>query len=228
MSAGSITDFLNELSESESLAALRTAYNQQSPLVFKVETSPNPIKAFIGTFIDKRVMLITEPINQEIPTEKEISIKFFIGTEVFFIKTNLKAHMNHYYFDMSAKVIQLKRRKEPRYVIPKTWQQGATIISKPPVQEFINCNVIDISNSGMRVEVLNFMPIYQRNDIIKIKFHIHKRSEVGTMAIVRFILVRQGFNTQLGLEFADISKVHSERVASIVGDIQLFNSSVKN
>lgn len=226
-SSAPITDFLNELVESESLAALRAAHNQQSPLVFKIDTSPVPVKAFIGTFIDKRVMLVTEPPNQELPVNQEVSIKFFLGTEVFFIKTSFKIHMNHYYFDMGTKVIQLKRRKEPRYLIPKSWNQDATIISKPPVQEFIKCSIIDISNSGMRLEVLNFMPNYQRNDIIKVKFQIHKRGEVGTMAIVRFILVRAGFNTQLGLEFADISPVQAQRVTGIVSDIQLFNSTVK-
>jgi c-di-GMP-binding flagellar brake protein YcgR len=128
---------------------------------------------------------------------------------------------------MNLKVIQLKRRREPRFNIPKKWPQSASILIGAPQPEFIKCNVVDISLSGIRFEILQQHPEYKREDIIKIKFQIYKRAEVSTLAIVRFILVRPNASSILGLEFAEISNIQKERVAHIVQDIHLYNSTNK-
>lgn len=228
MSNNGITEFLNELNEKDSVMALQEANNRNSPLVFKIENHEQPIKAFINAFVDKKVFIVTEPESIAIPLNKEISMKFFVGTEVYFIKTSIKTHNNRFYFDMATKVIQLKRRKEPRFLIPKNWMQvGAIYLGK--ANEFLKCNVIDISNSGIRFEVLDqLQPNLKRDDFIKIKFQVHKRAEIQTMAVVRFILNRSNANSLLGLEFLNMTDIQSQRVASIVSDIELFNSTQKN
>jgi hypothetical protein len=226
ITSGGITEFLNELAESDALAALKEAYSSRSPFVFKVEGVDQPTKAYINSFADKKIFLTTEPgIN--LPTDKEISLKFLVGTEVYFIKTIFKLHMNRFYIDMNAKVIQLKRRKEPRFLIPKGWNQSGAILL-PKGAEVLNCNVMDISKSGVRFEIIDPVKIpFHRDDIIKIKFQVHKRGEVATTAIVRFFMNRPNSTALMGLEFANITEVQNERVASIVDDIQMFNSTHK-
>lgn len=224
---GGITEFLNELSETDGLAALKGAYSNRSPFVFKLEGIDQPVKAYIESFADKKVILSPEPATLNLPVDKEVSIKFLVGTEVYFIKTVFKNHLNRFCIDMNAKVIQLKRRKEPRFLIPKGWNQSATLILQNATQT-LNCNVIDISKSGIRFELLE-QPKLQlhRDDIVKIKFQIHKRGEVQTTAIVRFSLNRPNATSLLGLEFANITEVQNERVASIVNDIELFLAAHK-
>lgn len=225
---GGITDFLSELGETESLSVLREAYSRQSPLIFKLETTEQPVRARIGAFIDKRVVILPEPGDMTLPLDKEISIKFNVGTEIYFIKTTFKAHLNKFYVDMGTKVIQLKRRKEPRFNIPKTWNQSAYVIVSANSAEQIKCSVFDISNSGVRFEIAHQVQVkFQRDDILNIRFQVHKRSEVSTMAIVRFVLNRPNANTLLGMEFANISDVQGQRVASIVSDIQMHNSTIR-
>ena len=226
-SPSGITEFLNELNETEALTALHDAHSLRSPLVFKLENVAQPLKAYINTFADKKAIITPEPpVN--LPLDKEVSIKFFVGTEVYFIKTTFKSHLNRFYIDMNSKVIQLKRRKEPRFTLPKGWNQSGGILL-PKVSEVIRCNVLDISKSGVRFEVLEPLNIpFRRDDIIKIKFQIHKRAEVVTTAIVRFALIRTNANSIMGLEFANISDVQNERVASIVNDIQMHNSTQKS
>lgn len=218
MSANGITEFLSELSESDSLATLRMAHVQKSAFVFKVDVHPTPIKAYIESFSDKRAILSTEVAEVKLSPEAEISMKFNVGTEVYFLKTSLKSYLNRYFFDMGSKVIQLKRRKEPRYLIPPKFSQSATLQSS---DGDLPCKVIDISQSGIRLEVLKPGPAYQREDIIKIKFQIHKRAEMQTLAIVRFALNRPGFNQIIGMEFiAEMPEAQRQRVASIVEDIK--------
>jgi len=226
-STGGITEFLNELSETEGLAALKGAYTSRSPFIFKIEGVEQPVKAYINAFADKKVILTPEPATLNLPMDKEISLKFLVGTEVYFIKTVFKNHLNRVCIDMSAKVIQLKRRKEPRYLIPKGWNQTGTLILQNATQT-LKCNVIDISKSGIRFELLEQPKLHlHRDDIVKIKFQIHKRGEVQTTAIVRFSLNRPNATSLLGLEFANITEVQNERVASIVTDIELYLSTHK-
>jgi hypothetical protein len=220
-----ITEFLCELNESDSVFALQAAHKQKSPLIFKLDSMAAPIKASIDNFLDTRAFLSAEVNVHKIEPDKEISIKFNLGTEVYFIKTRIKNYLNRYYFDMTTKVIQLKRRREPRYLVPKKWTQTAAIVIGTTRTELIKCNVIDISLSGIRFDVLQQHRDYKRDDMIKIKFQIYKRADVTTLAVVRFVLPRHNASTVLGLEFAEISNIQKERVALIIQDIQLFDSS---
>lgn len=222
-----MAEFLSELTESESLATLRAAHSQQSPFIFKLDAETQPMKMLITNFLDKRAILDTEVNKVKLPEDKEISFKFHVGTEVFFVKTLVRSHLNRYYFDMASKVIQLKRRKEPRYFLPKKWNHTAHIVINQQKSQYLKCVVQDISLSGIRFEVLEGITNYKRDDIIQIKFQIHKRAEVMTQAIVRFVLNRPNLNTLLGLEMAETSDVNKQRIANIIEDINLYNATTK-
>lgn len=223
MSAAQVgsADFLSELNASDSLAALKSAHSEKSSLVFSIGTPPKPYKTSIDNFLDKRAILAGLK-DHNLPSDREISFKFHVGTETYFIKTFIKSHLNRYYFDMTSKVLQLKRRREPRYLVPKKWSQTASMQSNP-------CTVVDLSLSGIRFEfsAKQKLAVYQRDDIISLKFQIHKRGEVSATAIVRFILSRPDNSVIMGLEFADISEVQSKRVASLIEDIIIFSSVSK-
>ena len=171
-------DFLSELNEKDSLAALKSAHSEKSVLVFSIGTPPKPHKTSIDNFLGKRAILTSSLKEPALPEDREVSFKFHVGTETYFIKTFIKSHLNRYYFDMASKVLQLKRRREPRYLVPKKWSQSAALQSVP-------CSVVDISLSGIRFEFSgkHTIPVLQRDDIVSVKFQIHKRSEVAATAI---------------------------------------------
>lgn len=220
-------DFLSELNESESLAALRNAHSERSALVYSLGAPPKAFKIFIDNFLDKRTILTSGSTEHALPTGQEISFKFHVGTETYFLKTFIKTHLNRYYFDMNSKVVQLKRRRESRYLVPKKWNQTALLLVK--FAKPVSCMVVDLSLSGIRLELSERqeVPICEHEDIVSIKFQIHKRSEVSATAIVRFVLNKPGKNVVIGLDFAKITEVQSARVASLVQDIILFGTTSK-
>lgn len=122
--------------------------------------------ATINSLSDKKVILHIEPAGAAIKLETDVSMKFNIGTEVYFIKAPIKSYLNNYYFDFSATVIQLKRRREPRYQIPKKWSQTAFLLNFRPDMRTVNCIVHDISLSGIRLEILN--PLITLDDGLKV------------------------------------------------------------
>lgn len=226
--ARSVTDFLNELDERESLVALQMAYSQKSALYFKTEAAEKIVMCTIDALVDKRVMLKLESPEMPVSVDVEISIKFNIGTEVYFIKTPIKKLLGKPYFETNVKVIQLKRRKEPRYLIPKKWLQTAAVLGAHAKIKPVPCSVINISRSGMRLEVKDLTQLpFQRDDLIKIQFQIHRRAEVNCEALVRFFMNRLNQGTFLGLELVFATDMQKERVAGIVEDLIGFQKGQK-
>lgn len=228
-SSGGITEYIKELTELDSLATLQKARTQKSMLTFKLDNYQHPIKTIIDNFSDKRVILQNDLKNLTITNKQEITITFHVGTEVFFIKTFIKSHLNRYYFDMASPVLHLQRRKEPRFLIPKKWNQTGFIITSSIKSKQPPFTVIDISLSGMRLEVKppHLINECKTNDVIKIKFQIYKRAEIITKAVIRHALHKNEGPSFLGLEFAKMPNLESERLSSIIEDICLFNSATK-
>ncbi|MBC7419447.1 MAG: PilZ domain-containing protein [Bdellovibrio sp.] len=224
----SITDFLNPLDERESLVTLQNAYAQRSVFYFKTDASEKTVAASIDSFVDKKVILKLETPDIPVTIDVDVNIKFNIGTEVYFAKTPIQRHLGLPCFDLGAKIIQLKRRKEPRYLIPKKWIHTAGLVSSQPNMKPIPCSVVDISLSGMRLEIKDLTQIEcKRDEVIKIQFQVHRRAEVTCNAVVRFYMNRLHHGTLLGLELVFSKDMQKERVASIVEDIISFQNGQK-
>ena len=220
MSSPGVIDFLVELTESDAAIVLQNAFNQKSAFVFKLAESAIPFQTSIESFFDRRVILDKDVALVQFNLEQDVSIKFNIGTEVYFVKTKLKKYLNRIYFDKSSKIIQLKRRKEPRYVIPKKWNQTATLGG-------IACLVQDISVSGIRFECVDQGVTFKTKEIVQIQFQIYKRGMVEVEAIVHFFLNRKGQSSLIGMEFKNISNLQQEKIKSVIDDIINFQAAAK-
>lgn len=228
MSTTSVTEFLNELDEKDSITTLQSCYSHKSALIFKTDASPNAVKATIESFTDKKVVLSLENNDTPVTTEVVVSIKFNIGTEIYFVKAPLKKYLNKVYFDQTTRVIQLKRRKEPRYQIPKKWTQTAAVLNPTLELRSVKVNVVDISLSGIRLEVLQELNFCKMGDTLKFQFQIYKRAEIVCEGIVRFVLTRKGSGPIIGIEFTNLKDNQKERIANIVEDLVMFTSNQKS
>lgn len=213
-----VGEFLTELEEKEAFLVLHNCFTQNSEMILKNEMDPNPISAKIGFFADKKVFLDTSQIEKLSTFHGLTSIKFFVGTEVYFIKTTLEVANDQICFDQNSKIIQLRRRREPRYNIPERWNQAAAVWSielkiKNPAR------VIDISYHGCRFEVPKLSLSINKGDQIRIQYQIFKRADVVCDAIVRFVMRKPNGTTVLGLEFTQLQKSHKSRINSIVDDL---------
>lgn len=211
-------EFLIELEEKDAFLVLHNCFTLNSDLILKNETDPNPISVKIGYFADKKIFLET-PLAEKLATFVGLtSIKFFIGTEVYFVKTTLEVTDDQICFDQGAKIIQLRRRKEPRYNIPEKWNQTAAVWSielkiKNPAK------VTDISYNGCRFEVPKLSISINKGDQIRIQYQIFKRADVVCDAIVRFMMRKPNGTVVLGLEFTQLQKSHKSRINNIVEDL---------
>jgi c-di-GMP-binding flagellar brake protein YcgR len=219
-------EFLIELEEKEAFLALHNCFTAGSDLTIRNEIEPTPVSAKIGFFADKKVYLETAHADKLAAFTGQTSIKFFIGTEVYFIKTTLEVVEKQICFDQSSKVVQLRRRKEPRYNIPEKWNQTAAIWSIE-LQIKNEAKVTDISLGGCRFEIPKLSLDINKGDQIRLQYQIFKRANVVCDAIVRFIMRKPNGTAVLGLEFTQLQKGHKSRIDSIVEDL-INHYTVKN
>ncbi len=220
----SIAEYLDQLDERRSLEVLQKCYSQKASLIFKADNSAQMIKANIDSFSNKKVILKFDQPDVVISEHQAKSIKFNIGTEVFFTKVLIKRFMNNYYFDISAQVIKLKRRQETRYFIPKKWPQSANIVNYAVTAKLIPCQIHDISASGIRIETSLPQITFSKEDLLHIRFSIYKRAEIRCEAVIHFILQHEKMGSILGLEFVMLKPLQREKIQSLVDDIIQFTA----
>lgn len=216
-------EFLVELEEKESLAVMQKCIDSFSELIIKVDGDPQAYTAEIKKS-DNENVLLDSTFKEKLSTIDDlVSIKFFIGTEVYFIKTKMSLIEDQLSFPEKSKIIQLKRRKEERYNIPEKWQQLAAIWSIQ-LKTKNDARIIDISYSGIRFEVPELALDVNKGDKIRIQFKMNKRSEVICDAIVRFKLKKPNDVHLFGMEFSRMQDSQRSRIRSMVDDIIALNS----
>jgi hypothetical protein len=219
MSVANPGEFLTELDAQEAYLVLHNCFTQNSELMMKNDIDPQPVQAKIDSFANNKLFLNTPNVDRVSLFIGLTSIKFFIGTEVYFIKTEVKIQDNAPYIDQNVKIVQLKRRKEPRFNIPEKWSQKAAVWS---IEKKIknDARVIDISNGGIKFEIPKLTIPIIKGEQIRIQYQIFKRAEVVCDAVVRFILQKPNGTALLGLEFTQLQKSHKSRISSIVEDLE--------
>jgi len=220
MSNGGVIDFLVDVPDDEVISVLQSASSQKAIFVFKLAEFPNPLQTTIESFFEKRVILDKDIAQLQFNPEQDVSIKFNVGTEVYFVKTKLKRYLNRVYFERTAKIVQLKRRKEPRFIIPKKWTQAAQLNGVP-------CLVQDISLSGIRFECADSKIVFKTKEIVKIQFQIYKRAEISAEAIIHFFLSRTNSSSLIGMEFKNVAENHKDKVKAIIDDINNYQAAFK-
>lgn len=211
-------EFLVELEESEGFSALQNCLTAGSELILRNESDPSAVAAKMSSFADQKVFLETTQVEKLSTFKGLTSIKFFIGTEVYFVKTPLEVVDQKVCFEQSAKVVQLRRRKEPRYNIPEKWNQISAIWSIE-LKLKNEGKVTDISNGGCRYEIPNLTLELKKGDKIRLQYQIFKRAVVVCDGIIRFIMRKSNGTTILGLEFVDLQKGNKARIDNIVEDL---------
>ncbi len=216
------SEYLVEMPDAEALHLISQSMTNQIDFSIKFEKLVQPISAKIEK-IGQGIIYFKPKISLNVAIESQIgTIKFFIGTEVYFIKNVISVQNGLITVDHFSKIIQFKRRKHVRYVIPEKWSQSATIRSMETKFK-ANARVIDLSIGGIRLEVAELTQIFNKNESLRIQFQIFKRAEVICDAVVKFCGQKTNGVSMLGLEFQAVQEGHKSRIRNVIEDIIYFN-----
>ncbi len=216
-------EFLVELDEKESLVVLQQSFLLKTDLVVKPENDPTAYKTIISGFLDTKVILDTEHFDRLAEAKGIATIKFSVGAEIYFVKTLLTQFQNKICFSKNIKVVHLKRRKEPRYVIPTKWNQLAHVWDLETKSK-MDARVLDISKSGIKFEIKEPKFSFQKEKIARIQFQIYKRAEVVCDAEVRFFAIGKTSTALMGMSLVLVTENQKSRIESIIEDLILYNT----
>ena len=216
-------EFLVELDEKESLMVLQQSFLLKTDLIVKPENDPTAYKTNISGFLDTKVILDTEHYDRLADTKGVATVKFSVGSEIYFVKTFLTQFQNKICFSKNVKVVHLKRRKEPRYVIPPKWNQLANIWDLETKGK-MDARVLDISKSGIKFEIKEPKFSFQKEKVARIQFQIYKRAEVVCDAEVRFFAIGKTGIALMGMSLVLVTENQKSRIDSIIEDLVLHST----
>ncbi|MFZ3230761.1 MAG: hypothetical protein WA160_11195 [Pseudobdellovibrio sp.] len=213
-----ILDYLSELKPDEVSKVFEIIQRRSLKIQFK---SPENEKVgfvqFVATESANKLCLIFKKdfnlINQT------LTFKIKIGTEIYFFKTNIKSLANDFFIQGPFKLYKLIRRKNVRYIVPDSWAQSGCILAAQKKIMNSKFNIIEISNSGMRILVFPQLPRYEKKQQIQITFKIHKRAVITVSAIIKHMKNNKLGGPILGLEFVFENAMIQNRIQNICEDL---------
>lgn len=150
----------------------------------------------------------------------EITIKIISDNRLFLLKTKIKKSDEVYYFDNCEHLYELVRRRRPRYTIPESWAQSATIQSMKKTNELrTQVQILEMSKTGLRLQVEAELPIYEKGQHINLKFKLHRRAELLIEAEIMHLKKSKQGATTIGVQFRDDSVLIKNRIQNICDDL---------
>lgn len=169
-----------------------------------------------------RFRLISPVFEEKFEKTTEATFKLETPQGTYFFKSFIQFIDDQLTLVGPFVVYQLTRRKNIRFPIPKDWNQSASFNSYDMRKLKSTGNILDLSVSGLRVLVDQELPIYQKNQELRVQFKIFRRAEIILKAVVKHIKKNAQKKQELGLEFIELSPVIQNRIDGICSDLSHF------
>lgn len=145
-----------------------------------------------------------------------------VDTQVYFFKAKVYADENEVYLKTDFDIFELKRRKDIRYKIPYEWPQNAAIIIGSKKDKKMAANILDLSNSGVKLQLLGQIPEIKVAQRIAFTIKIHRRSIAYLNGIVRYSKRVKNQLPVIGVEIDIVSELLKDKLNNICSDIVRF------
>lgn len=212
----SVIDYLAELSPEQSERLLETVCNDKVTMQVKLGGDDKVIHIQLQK---------AEVENQFALSGRCFSLshlatfKLELGTDVYFFKTEIFQENKKNVIQKPFSVFRLVRRKESRFKIPASWQQQALILPSEKRRVASRANVRDISISGIQLHSMSDLLRFEKDELIKMQFRLHRKSEMSVAGIIRHIRKNSQGGFNLGIEFIKNTPLVKGKLDSICEDL---------
>ncbi len=153
---------------------------------------------------------------------KSCAFSMRVDTQVYFFKTKVYADENEVYLKNDFDIFELKRRRDIRYIIPYEWPQNAAIIIGSKKDKKMAANIIDLSISGIKLQLLAQIPEIKIGQKIAFTIKIHRRSIAYLNGTVRHSRRVKNQLPKIGVEIEVSSELLKDKLNNICSDIVRF------
>ncbi|MBC7419834.1 MAG: PilZ domain-containing protein [Bdellovibrio sp.] len=211
-----VIEYLAELSPELGEKLLKSVWNDEINLQLKLGGEDKVISTRL---------LKTDHKNQFALSGKAFSLnhlatfKIEIRNDIYFFKTEVFQENRKNVIQKPFQIFRLVRRKERRFEIPAAWSQQTLILASEQMKLNTRANILEISQSGIKIHALSDLLRFEKEGLIKIQFRLHKRSEMTASGIIRHVRRNKDGGFTLGIEFVKNSTLTETKIQSICEDL---------
>lgn len=226
---------LIQIERYQSYQLLHQVINTKTEIHFKIADKNKIIKTTLKKINERKHFYIVAAVDA-FADNPEITAKIIINGKLFFLKTTLKRFQGGIYFDSYENMFELIRRKNQRFSIPKQWSQTAFVqatddrVIQPRHVTYVELSktlksaatVIELSKSGMKMQLSYELPRYEKNQIINIKFKIFRRAEIQINAKIIHLKKNVTAGPTIGVQFMDETILLKNKIQNVCDDLAFF------
>ena len=153
---------------------------------------------------------------------KTCAFSLKIDTQVYFFKAKVHGDGAEIYLKADFEIFELRRRRDIRYAIPYEWPQSAAIIIGSKKDKKMAANIMDLSASGIKMQVLSQLPEIKVGQKIAFTIKIHRRAIAYLTGVVRHSRRLHGELPIVGVEFDEVTPLLKDKINNICSDIVRF------
>lgn len=217
-----MTNHLNDFKPIDKVVAaeiLNLVINSALVLQIKIPTDKRIISSSIKLSRTKHRYILTKS-SDILPRQSEATIKILLPANLYFLKTTIMNAEGGCYFDDISHLFELIRRKSNRYPIPRDWTQFAQVqlaTSNNSLKTL--AHIIELSKTGMRMRLSPEIPRYEKNQIIRVKFKIHRRGEINLNAKIVHLKRNNEGGPTIGIQFMNLTELNSNKLQNLYDDL---------
>ncbi len=153
---------------------------------------------------------------------RSVTIKIAQNDDVYFFKAQLTQQGKWAAMVRPLHIFKLIRRREPRHRIPEGWTQSALILASDKININTPARIIELSNSGLKLQSATDLPRFEKDQKIKIQFKIHKRGGITAMGIIRHIRRNRTGGSTIGIEFILTNGLTEMKIHNVCDDLTFY------
>lgn len=153
---------------------------------------------------------------------KTCAFSMKVETQVYFFKTKVYADDGEVYLKMDFDIFELKRRRDIRYMVPYEWPQSAAIVLGSKKDKKMAANIMDLSVSGIKLQLLAQVPEIKIGQKIAFTIKIHRRSIAYLNGTVRHSRRMKNQLPLIGVEINVTSALLKDKLSNVCSDIVRF------
>jgi len=174
-----------------------------------------------GEIRDGQILLASKKWENLVGKDCAFSMK--IETQVYFFKTKVQKENGEVFLKNDFEVFELVRRKEVRHKVPYEWPQSAALVLGTKRDKRLPANIIDLSKSGIRLQLLAQLPEFRIGQRVAFTIRIHRRAIAYVNGVVKHSKRVANQLPVVGIEFEDLTPLITDKVLNICNDIVRFH-----
>ncbi len=213
-----IFNFFDQQTNEYSLTILKNCILDQIKIQVVQENQVKVFSSFLDNkFSAKKFYLSIDARALDLTQKYSFCIK--MNSKVYFFKSQIFEDTKGIYFKDDICIYELRRRKDTRFELPLGWKQSCSIYAQMKKGLRLEARVLNISWSGIRLEVVPPFSEFLMNQEIQFSLQVHRRAELLCHGVIKYVKNNKNSGPVLGIEFINKSRLFDSKIQNICEDL---------